>query len=135
MALAGDPLATHADRPGFSSSLGRAPLSTRQPIYAQHHQGPKGSEPELVEYGQRGQCFLQRHSTSEEVVDVQAAGRLGRRRLLQMSLTGQFYFLTGNLQLELAGSKTVEGRLSVPDRRRPSPGQWPVSRRSLPALH
>jgi hypothetical protein len=28
-----------------------------------------------------------------------------------MFLTGPFYFLSGNLQLELAGSETVEGRL------------------------
>ena len=82
-------------------------LLTPQPIYAQHHQGPKGSK-QVVRTGSEVNVFY--NGTPSKDRDVRAAAALvadGYR----MFLTGPFYFFSGNLQLELAGSETVEGRL------------------------
>ncbi|HSG24163.1 MAG TPA: hypothetical protein VLA64_14535 [Azonexus sp.] len=78
-----------------------------EPIYAQQHQGPKGSK-QVIRSGSDVSVFY--NGTPSADPEVQAAAALvadGYR----MFLTGPFYFLTGNLQLELAGSDSVEGRL------------------------
>ena len=93
--------------PDFRQASEERLLLDPQPIYAQHHQGPKGSK-QVVRTGSEVRVFY--NGTPSNDRDVQAAAALvadGYR----MFLTGPFYFLSGNLQLELAGSETVEGRL------------------------
>ena len=78
-----------------------------QPMVAQQHQGPKGQKQVIRSPAEVAVFYNGRVSVD---ADVQAAAALvadGYR----MFLTGPFFFLTGNFQLELAGSEEVDDRL------------------------
>lgn len=95
-------------------------MFTTQPLLAQQHEGPKGSK-QVVRSADGVQVFYNGAAASDR--DVLAAAALvadGYR----MFLTGPFYFLDGNLSLELADDETVNDRdcISIVAVRRPGHG-------------
>lgn len=91
-----------------------------RPLLAQHHTGPGGSK-QVIRRADGIQVFYDGKAASDR--DVLAAAALvadGYR----MFLTGPFYFLEGNLSLELADDETVNDRdcVSIVAVRRPGHG-------------
>ena len=78
-----------------------------QPIIAQQHQGPKGQK-QVVRSPAEVAVFYNGVTSVEGEVKAAAALVADGYR---MFITGPFFFLTSNLQLELAGSEMVEDRL------------------------
>ena len=99
------------------------------PVLGQRHLGPKGSK-QVIRRNNDVQVFYNNAPASDR--DVLAAAALvadGYR----MFLTGPFYFLDGNLSLEMGEDEVVEGRpcVTLVAVRRPRA----VGGRSLPAFH
>ena len=78
-----------------------------QPIIAQQHQGPKGQKQVIRSPAEVAVFYNGVISVDGEVKAAAALVADGYR----MFLTGPFFFLTGNVQLELAGNEMVEDRL------------------------
>ena len=78
-----------------------------QPIIAQQHQGPKGQKQVIRSPAEVAVFYNGVTSVEGEVKAAAALVADGYR----MFITGPFFFLTSNLQLELAGSEMVEDRL------------------------
>jgi len=100
-----------------------------QSLVAQHHEGPKGSK-QVIRSKDSVQVFYNGVATSDP--DVLAAAALvadGYR----MFLTGPFYFLDGNLSLELAAGEVVNERQcdTLVAIRRPGHGLSPEDRYQL----
>ena len=78
-----------------------------RPMIAQQHQGPKGQKQVIRSPAEVAVFYNGKASVDAEVKAAAALVADGYR----MFLTGPFFFLTGNFQLELAGSEAVEDRL------------------------
>jgi hypothetical protein len=75
------------------------------PIIGQHHLGPKGSKQVIRRSGDVQVFYNNVPSSDREVLAAAALVADGYR----MFLTGPFYFLEGNLSLEMGEPETVEG--------------------------
>ncbi len=76
------------------------------PLIGQRHLGPKGSKQVIRRSGDVQVFYNDAPAADREVLAAAALVADGYR----MFLTGPFYFLDGNLSLEVAGDETVEGR-------------------------
>lgn len=81
-------------------------LLGREPILAQQHQGSKGAKQVLRTVNAVTVRYNNQISQDKDQRDAAALVADGYR----MFLSGPFYFLEGNQQLELAGTEEIDGR-------------------------
>uniref|UniRef100_Q47GZ2 Lipoprotein n=1 Tax=Dechloromonas aromatica (strain RCB) TaxID=159087 RepID=Q47GZ2_DECAR len=99
------------------------------PVIAQRHLGPKGNKQVIRRTGDVQVFYNDVATTDREVLAAAALVADGYR----MFLTGPFYFLDGNLSLEVGEDETVEGRpcTTLVAVRRPGHGQSAEDRYQL----
>jgi len=99
------------------------------PVISQHHLGPKGSKQVIRKAGDVLVFYNDAPSKDPEVLAAAALVADGYR----MFLTGPFYFLDGNLNLEVGEDEPVEGRpcTTLVAVRRPGHGQSAEDRYQL----